>query len=166
MNLEKINNSAREDAVTFFLKCCGSESWINKMLSSRPFNTREELLKKSAEIWYSLEPSDWKEAFEHHPKIGDLKSLKEKYSVTKSIAANEQSGIDNADESILRELSELNEEYEKKFGYIFIVCATGKSADEMLSVIKLRIRNSPETEIKTAMEEQNKITKIRLEKIL
>ena len=166
MSLEKINNAARKDAVTLFSKCCGSESWINKMISSRPFNTREELFEKSAEIWYSLEPADWKEAFEHHPKIGDLNSLKEKYSITKSIAANEQSGIDNADDSILRELSALNEEYEKRFGYIFIVCATGKSADEMLSVLKLRIRKSPETEIKSAMEEQNKITKIRLEKIL
>ena len=136
------------------------------MAEAGSFNSLEELLKRSEEIWYSLDKTDWLEAFKHHPKIGDINSLKEKYSGSKDIAKNEQSGVKEASMVTLTELSKFNDDYEKKFGYIFIVCATGKSAEEMLSLIKARIKNDPADEIKIAMEEQNKITKLRLEKLL
>lgn len=148
------------------VKCCGSKKWLNEMIQSAPFKSIEDIFHKSEKIWYSLDTDDWLEAFSHHPKIGDLNSLQKKFSGTKELAGNEQSGINSASADILKELAKLNKDYENKFGYIFIVCASGKSAVEMLDIIKNRINNSPEVEIKIAMEEQNKITKLRLEKLL
>ena len=164
--LNIISNITVQNSSDLFSKCCGSEKWQKSMLSSLPFDSKEEMISRSEKIWYSLDKKDWLESFSHHPKIGDLKSLKEKYSETKNFAENEQSAAKEASMETLTELAKYNEDYEKKFGYIFIVCATGKSADEMLSIIKNRIQNDPETEIKIAMEEQNKITKLRLEKLL
>lgn len=158
-NINPVNISAELAA------CCGSEKWLKEMLRLYPFKTEEKLFEEAERIWFSLNESDWLEAFRHHPKIGDINSLKEKYSSSIQHAEKEQSGVKNASEKMLQELSRFNTEYEKKFGYIFIVCATGKSADEMLAVIKSRIGNKPENEILTAMNEQNKITKIRLNKI-
>jgi len=148
------------------IKCCGSEKWADEMLKNCQFNSEEQLYQTSDKIWYSLDKTDWLEAFSHHPKIGDQNSLKEKFSSTKHLAENEQSGVNSASELTLFELSKYNEDYEKKFGFIFIVCASGKTADEMLSLIKERILNNPEDEIKIAMKEQNKITNLRLNKTL
>jgi 2-oxo-4-hydroxy-4-carboxy-5-ureidoimidazoline decarboxylase len=147
-------------------KCCGSEKWINSMIREMPFNTKEEIFNNAEKVWYSLNKEDWLEAFSQHPKIGDINSLTEKFYSTKELAGNEQAGVNDASIETLTELAKLNDEYEKKFGYIFIVCASGKSADEMLHIIKERIKNNSETEIKIAMEEQNKITKLRLEKLI
>ncbi|MBK8552640.1 MAG: 2-oxo-4-hydroxy-4-carboxy-5-ureidoimidazoline decarboxylase [Ignavibacteria bacterium] len=166
MSLDKFNDIKTEDRKDLFSKCCGSEKWIGKMVSAGQFSTREEMTERSQRIWYSLDECDWLEAFRHHPKIGDMESLKRKFSATQDLAENEQSSVKEASAEILFELAKYNEDYEKKFGYIFIVCATGKSAEEMLSLIKERIKNDPETEIRIAMEEQNKITKLRLEKLL
>jgi 2-oxo-4-hydroxy-4-carboxy-5-ureidoimidazoline decarboxylase len=144
------------------IKCCGSENWVNQMIDHGDFVSDENLIEISEKIWFSLKKEDWLEAFRHHPKIGDINSLKEKYSVSKDLAESEQAGVKTASMDTLTELSKFNDEYEKKFGYIFIVCATGKSAEEMLSIIKSRINNDPEEEIMNAMKEQNEITKIRL----
>ena len=163
---EKINELTEEEASELFSKCCGAKKWISGMTDARPFNTVQNIFESARKIWSALDETDWLEAFKHHPKIGDINSLREKYSSTKQLAENEQSGVNQASNEVLEELSRLNDEYEKRFGYIFIVCATGKSADEMLSIIKSRINNDPQTEIKFAMEEQNKITKLRLEKLL
>ena len=143
-------------------KCCGSERWVNEMMNIQPFEKADDIMKDAERIWYSLEKSDWLEAFDHHPKIGDMNSLKEKYSVAKDLSESEQAGALSATDETLSELSLYNQLYEKKFGFIFIVFATGKSADEMLGIIKDRINNDPETEIRTAAEEQFKITKLRL----
>jgi 2-oxo-4-hydroxy-4-carboxy-5-ureidoimidazoline decarboxylase len=105
------------------------------------------------------------EAFTHHPKIGDAKSLAEKFATTKEWASNEQSGVNEASILTLNKLAEGNKAYEEKFGYIFIVCATGKSASEMLSLLESRITNTPEVEIEIAMREQNKITHLRIDKL-
>ena len=163
---EKINELTKEEAAELFSKCCGAKKWISGMTEARPFKTDQSIFENAWKIWTALDESDWLEAFKHHPKIGDINSLREKYSSTKQLEENEQSGVNEASMEVLEELSRLNDEYEKKFGYIFIVCATGKSADEMLSIINNRINNDPQTEIKLAMEEQNKITKLRLEKLL
>jgi len=143
-------------------KCCGSERWVNEMMSIQQFEKADDVMKNAERIWYSLDKSDWLEAFDHHPKIGDMNSLKEKYSVSKDLSESEQAGALSAAEDTLSELSLYNQLYEKKFGFIFIVFATGKSADEMLGIIKERINNDPETELRTAAEEQFKITKLRL----
>jgi 2-oxo-4-hydroxy-4-carboxy-5-ureidoimidazoline decarboxylase len=106
------------------------------------------------------------EAFKIHPRIGDIESLRKKFASTASWASDEQSGASEAAEDVLHELSEGNDHYEKKFGYIFIVCATGKSATEMLTLLKNRLHNNPEAEFAIACEEQKKITNLRLDKLL
>jgi len=161
--MKNINIHVTKEDLT---KCCGSEKWVNKMVSNSPFYSKDELFGVSNKIWNSLNKEDWLEAFSYHPKIGDINSLKEKFFSTKHLAENEQSGVNEASIHCLTELAKYNEDYEKKFGYIFIVCASGKSADEMLDLIKQRINNNPEDEIKIAIEEQNKITKLRLEKFI
>ncbi len=161
-----INELGIDEAREVLSQCCGAGKWVEGMLGSMPFKSNDEMLKKAEEVWHSLDETDWLEAFSHHPKIGDLNSLKEKHTDTKHFAQKEQSGMDDAAPAVIKELVKCNQEYEKKFGYIFIVCATGKSADEMLAVIKKRIKNDSQSEIKNAMAEQNKITKLRMEKLL
>jgi 2-oxo-4-hydroxy-4-carboxy-5-ureidoimidazoline decarboxylase len=146
-------------------QCCGSTNWVNKMIAALPAEDLIDLLEIAEEQWYACSEQDWREAFSHHPKIGDINSLKEKYASTGHWAANEQSSVKEATEQTLQRLAEGNEEYENKFGYIFIIYATGKTADEMLSLLKQRLYNSPEVEIQIAMEEQLRITKTRLEKL-
>lgn len=146
-------------------KCCGSTFWAQKLAEKFPFSSKEELKIESDKIWFSLSENDWKEAFTHHPKIGDVESLKKKFASTANWASGEQSGVQSAEEQTLIELKNGNEEYEKKFGYIFIVCATGKSAEKMLVILKSRLNNSPQEEIKIAMQEQNKITHLRIDKL-
>ncbi|MFZ1320091.1 MAG: 2-oxo-4-hydroxy-4-carboxy-5-ureidoimidazoline decarboxylase [Ignavibacteria bacterium] len=143
-------------------KCCGSEKWVSGMFSETQVFSVDETLSKAEEIWNLLSSEDRLEAFEYHPKIGDMNSLREKYSHSKDLSESEQSGAADATDEILIELAEMNENYEKKFGFIFIVFATGKSAGEMLSILKKRINNNAETEMKNASEEQLKITKLRL----
>lgn len=143
-------------------KCCGSEEWVSGMLCETQVVSVNEILSKAEEIWNSLSSNERLEAFDYHPKIGDMNSLREKYSHSKDLSESEQSGAADATDDILKELAEMNENYEKKFGFIFIVFATGKSAGEMLSILKKRIINDAETEMKNASEEQLKITKLRL----
>jgi len=147
------------------MNCCTATKWVDAMVSSMPYGNFEEMMKKSDQHFSTLEEKDWLEAFDGHPKIGDVNSLKEKYKSTKKLASGEQSGMSEADEKVIEEMAELNNRYHKNNGFIFIVCATGKSASEMLEIIKSRIDNERAVELKIASEEQTKITKIRLEKL-
>lgn len=166
MSIEKLNNTDNKILKEEFLKCCGSNSWAEKLVEQRPFSDQEDLFKKSDNIWERMEKDDFLEAFAQHPKIGDINSLAKRFAHTKQWAENEQSGVDSAPDKTIEELAEYNKKYEDKYSYIFIVCATGKSAQEMLEILKSRIDNDPQLELKTAANEQNKITKIRLEKLL
>ena len=141
-------------------------SWAKMMMTHFPVDDLVELLESAEEVWFECGEVDWKEAFEHHPKIGDVKSLTEKFSSTAAWASDEQSGLKAASPQTIEALAEGNKQYEEKFGYIFIVCATGLSAEEMLGMLQSRLRNTPAEEIKIAADEQNKITKLRLEKLL
>lgn len=136
------------------------------MVARRPFSTQDQMFAAADEIWQHLSESDRKEAFAHHPKIGDLKNLREKFSSTARWASTEQGSIVTASEETLRSLAERNQQYEMKFGYIFIVCATGKSAEEMLALLNSRMSNFPDTEILVAASEQASITRLRLKKLL
>ena len=131
-----------------------------------PVEDLVELLEDAEEEWYKCSPEDWKEAFSHHPKIGDIDSLKKKFASTANWAMGEQSGASKAGEETIKAFAKGNKEYEDKFGYIFIVCATGKSAEEMLDILQSRLTNDPKVEIEIAADEQNKITRLRLEKLL
>ncbi len=155
--------SSRKKAL--LLQCCGSSAWADKMIKMPPAEDLIDLFEDAEEAWYECSEADWKEAFTHHPKVGDVDTLRNKFA-SDQFAADEQSSINDASEQTLQLLAVRNEQYEKKFGYIFIVFATGKSAREMLELLDARLQNDPEDEIKIAMDEQNKITKLRLEKIL
>jgi 2-oxo-4-hydroxy-4-carboxy-5-ureidoimidazoline decarboxylase len=165
-DLNTFNTLTPDDAREQLGRCCGATRWVEAMVQRRPFRSAGDLFEAADQIWYNLSPGDWREAFSHHPKIGDLESLKRKFASTRQWSAGEQSGVDGAPEEVLQALAAGNKEYERKFGYIFIVCATGKTAAEMLSLLQERLGNDPETEILTAMREQSKITRIRLEKLL
>ena len=166
MTLESFNQLDRKSAESELLRCCGSSAWVNKMLKRRPFPHLDNLLSMGEQIWDALEKQDWLESFSHHPKIGDLHSLKKKYSSTRVWAAGEQSGMQEAESKTIDELASGNKSYEDKFGYIFIVCATGKSAEQMLMLLKERLNNTLEEELVLAANEQMKITNIRLKKLL
>ena len=165
MTIGEFDHFDIEKKKTLLHQCCGSINWVNKMIAALPAEDLIDLLEIAEEQWYACSEQDWREAFGHHPKIGDFTSLKEKYASTGHWTEEEQSSVKQATEQTLRALVEGNQEYENKFGYIFIVMATGKTADEMLSLLKQRLYNSPEVEIEIAMEEQLKITKLRLEKL-
>lgn len=161
MNLKDFNQLDEEKVKEILFQCCGSTGWVERMISSIPFDSEKELLQKASQIWYEqCTEADWKESFTHHPKIGDVNSLKEKY------AGKEQASIAQADDTTIQELANANEEYSKRNGFIFIVCATGKSALEMLRLLNDRLSNQATEEIRIAMGEQAKITVIRLKKLI
>ncbi len=166
MKISELNKVDRLILEELLAKCCGALVWIEKMQSIFPIADEQALFSASEEIWYKCNENDWREAFTHHPKIGDLNSLKEKFTSTSQWAEGEQAAVKQTSHEVLKALADGNRLYEEKFGYIFIVCATGKSAEEMLALLRARLSNEPEDEIKIAMEEQNKITKLRLQKLL
>jgi 2-oxo-4-hydroxy-4-carboxy-5-ureidoimidazoline decarboxylase len=165
MPVQLLNNASPADAGELLRKCCGATGWVEAMVVRRPFASQEDLLSAADQLWWSLKEEDWLEAFRHHPVIGDIDSLRAKFANTRGWASNEQSGCLGADEEILQELARGNAEYKSKFGFIFIVCATGKSAEQMLSLLNERLPNEPVAELRIAAGEQAKITKLRLEKL-
>lgn len=167
MTLEQFNSLDKDAVAAELTKCCGAARWVELMMNHFPFESKKEMLQLADKIWnQSCSEKDWLEAFTHHPKIGDTKSLENKFAATKHWAGNEQAGVNKADATIINELLKGNKNYEQEFGFIFIVCATGKSADEMLELLQQRMNNSYEDEIKIAAAEQAKITAIRINKLL
>ena len=166
MTIEALNTLTPSEANEQFELCCGASNWVEKMNQNRPFQDKNEVYQKAESIWFSLSSEDWLEAFTHHPKIGDIDSLRKKFHNTKSMSKNEQSGVNDAEKSTLNNLAKSNQLYEDKFGFIFIVCATGKSAAEMLAIINIRLTNHADTELLNAAKEQYKITELRLDKLL
>ena len=136
------------------------------MTQERPFASAKELLTTAENIWSSLKQEDWLEAFRSHPKIGEQKAAASISTDAHSWSKQEQSSMSQAASDTRRELAHLNEQYEQKFGYIYIVCATGKSPEEMLSILQLRMDNAPADELGVAAAEQAKITELRLQKLL
>ncbi len=167
ITLDTLNTLAEKEAYTQLEQCCVSRTWVTQMIASRPFQSHKALVNKAASIWYDhCAEADFKEAFTGHPKIGNVESLKEKFAHTASWAGNEQAKVAEASTETIEALAAANMEYENKFGYIFIVSASGKSADEMLAIINARLQHSPEDELYVAMNEQHKITVIRLAKLV
>jgi|JI9StandDraft_2_1071091.scaffolds.fasta_scaffold07183_4 5-hydroxyisourate hydrolase/2-oxo-4-hydroxy-4-carboxy-5-ureidoimidazoline decarboxylase len=161
MNLSDFNNLEKEVAAKHLLDCCGSQKWVAEMMAHFPFESEKQLVDLSAKIWYDdCGENDWRESFTHHPKIGDIKSLTEKF------AGKEQAGVAIATAETISQLAQANTDYENKFGFIFIVCATGKSANEMLQLLLDRLQNTAKEELHIAMGEQQKISIIRFKKLL
>ncbi len=161
MNLKDFNNLSKEEAALHLFSCCGSKHWVDEIMLQFPFSNEQKLIEAATDIWYNqCTEIDWRESFTHHPKIGDVNSLKEKF------AGKEQAGVASANDEVINALAKANADYENKFGFIFIVCATGKSAQEMLDLLNDRLNNSVEEELNIAMGEQHKITIIRFKKLL
>lgn len=162
--LERLNQAPPAEAMAQLLACCGSTQWAQRMTAARPFVDTTALLQQAAHIWRSLTASDWLEAFAAHPKIGARKTGQPAQSARWSNA--EQSGMNNASDAVRDDLAEANRLYEARFGYLFIVCATGKSASEMLTLCRQRLANEATVELHSAAQEQHQITEIRLRKLL
>lgn len=166
MTIQKFNALTEGDARQALYRCCSSTRFTENLLDKRPFSSKEELFEAAEEIWWSLSSEDWLEAFKGHPKIGDISSLRKKYNQSRAWSEGEQEGVEGAGEETLEALSRGNDAYLEKYGFIFIVCATGKSAEEMLSLLQVRLKNSRDEELKIAAQEQAKITALRLEKLI
>lgn len=166
MNLEWLNELPAAEAATEFAKCCGSKRWAQAMVERRPYESVEELTSAADEVWWSLNHADWLEAFRSHPKIGEKKTAESVSAQSRQWSGQEQAGVNAASHDTIDSLAELNREYEHKFGFIFIVCATGKSAAEMLAILRERLRNNADAELPIAAAEQAKITELRLKKLI
>ena len=165
-NLAWLNELSAVEAEATFLDCCGSRKWARRMTAARPFPMLEDMYRAAETIWFSLTPTDHLEAFAAHPKIGSKKAAPVQQFRAATWSAGEQSAMDAAADYVRDSLADANRLYEKKFGFIFIVCATGKTAGEMLAICRVRLGNSAATELQIAAEEQRKITEIRLNKLL
>lgn len=161
MTLEEFNELGRDAAAKELFNCCGSEKWVALLMQDFPFASEKALVEKATTAWYAVcNQSDWLESFTHHPQIGDKKSLEQKF------AGKEQAGVATATDDVINALAKANADYQQKFGFIFIVCATGKQATEMLQLMQGRLGNTTEEEVNIAKGEQHKITLIRFKKLL
>ncbi|GAA3995191.1 2-oxo-4-hydroxy-4-carboxy-5-ureidoimidazoline decarboxylase [Hymenobacter fastidiosus] len=167
MTLDELNNLPPAARAEELRKCCGARAWVAGLNEVFPVADEDTLMDQANTVWNGLAEEDWKEAFTHHPRIGgNVAALRAKFASTSAWAEGEQAGVRATSEEVLRALAEGNTRYEQQFGYIFIVFATGKTAEEMLALLEARLFNKPEAEIQLAAAEQNKITRIRLEKLL
>jgi OHCU decarboxylase len=161
-----LNELPADNARAEFLKCCGSTRWAQAMTEVRPFKAIDDLLAKADSAWWSLDKEDWLEAFRAHPKIGEQKAAAAQSEQARTWSAQEQSAVSRATAEVISALAEGNREYEERFGFIYIVCATGKSSAELLKILRVRLEHDRETEFRNAAEEQRKIMRLRLEKLL
>ena len=159
---QRIDSASVEEARALLRACCGSTAWIERMLALRPFRTDEALYQAARREWFALTPGDWKEAFTEHPRIGDRENLRARFPATHHLSSAEQAGARAASDETLDALAAANADYQNRFGYIFVVCATGRSADEMLDLLQMRLLNEPASELRVAASEQARITDLRL----
>jgi 2-oxo-4-hydroxy-4-carboxy-5-ureidoimidazoline decarboxylase len=163
---EKLDAASEGEAREMLLRCCGSAGWAERMVARRPFATDEALFAAADEEWAKADRAEILDALAHHPRIGaNLDELRKKYASTASWAAGEQSGAQVASEETLTALRDGNVAYEARYGFLFVVCATGKSAAEMLAILRGRMSNDEGAELRIAAAEQGKITRLRLEKL-
>ena len=160
---QRIDIAPRGDAAEELRICCAAPRWVERMLGRRPFGSLERARAAAREEWFALTPEEWKEAFAHHPRIGDLSVLRTRFGgAAAASSAREQAGLAGADDAVLQGLVDVNAEYEARFGYVFIVCATGRTAEQMLGIARARLGNGPEDEIRIAAGELVKICDLRL----
>lgn len=160
----RINRMGESECIQSLLKCCGSERWAERVCAARPFDDDAALFERADSIWRSLEPEDWHEAFLSHPRIGENKTADGRTAGAWS--SSEQKGMDRASESVREQLRLANQEYEQRFGHIFLICASGLDGDTMLARIRERLVNDKDQELEIAASEQAKITRLRLRKLV
>lgn len=162
-HLDRLTDDELEQALG---ACCGARRWVDRMMRSRPFRDTETLLRRAEEIWWSLGPEDWREAFAHHPRIGERDAEVAQAVRARGWSAGEQRGVADASSDIRSAIADGNREYERRFGHIYLVSASGKSAEELLELLRARLANDPATELEVAAGEQAKITRLRLLKLI
>jgi 2-oxo-4-hydroxy-4-carboxy-5-ureidoimidazoline decarboxylase len=161
-----LDRLTRDEARAALGRCCASRRWVDVMLERRPFGSSERLRSAAREVWANLMRADYLEAFAGHPPIGArVSAMRERFASTHGFSREEQAGVDAADEVVLAALEQANQAYLARFGYLFIVCATGKTAPELLALLRERLPNAPDRELLVAAAEQAKITELRLEKL-
>jgi len=165
-DLAWLNSLPPAEAVKELLQCCGSTRWAQQMTAIRPFKTLEALLASADTTWWSLDRNDWLEAFRSHPKIGEKKAADPVSTQSSQWSGQEQAGVATASQETVDSLATLNRAYEEKFGFIFIICATGKTSAEMMSSLRERLEHDTVDELPIAAAEQSKITALRLNKLL
>lgn len=164
--LMRWNTLPAAEAAQEILPCCGSQAWARGMVARRPILDEVSLLAANDEVWKNLREADWLEAFASHPRIGESHAPPSASARSAAWSTSEQQKVAAADDQVKAELAQGNREYEKRFGRIFIVCATGKSAREILEILRRRLRNDDKTELCEAVEHQRQIAQIRLKKWL
>jgi 2-oxo-4-hydroxy-4-carboxy-5-ureidoimidazoline decarboxylase len=160
------NELPQAAAAAEILPCCGSARWAQLLAQARPFADEASLFHHSDTVWLDLGASDWDEAFRSHPRIGERKAAASATQQSASWSEKEQSSVDHSGTETLTRLAEGNRLYEERFGRIFLVCATGRSAVEMLAILERRLENDPASELQEAVEQQRQITQLRLRKWL
>jgi 2-oxo-4-hydroxy-4-carboxy-5-ureidoimidazoline decarboxylase len=165
-SLSRWNELSADEAVQEILSCCGSTAWARALSARRPFHDEGSLVAASDDVWNGLPSRDWAEAFSKHPRIGERKAPQTATAQSASWSAQEQKIVAESEDAVLQALAEGNRVYEARFGRVYIVCATGKSAAEILAILQRRLRNDDASELQEAAEEQRKITTIRLKKWL
>jgi 2-oxo-4-hydroxy-4-carboxy-5-ureidoimidazoline decarboxylase len=166
LTLAALNALPEAEAAAALARCCGSRTWVARMCAARPFADAAALHAAATRAAADLDRADRLEAFAHHPRIGATRELEHGFATTRAWATEEQSGAAAAGDDVKAALAARNRDYEARFGYGFIVCATGKSADTMLAMLEARLGNAPEMEWDVAWEEQMKITRLRLDKLV
>ncbi len=154
MIAEYLNSLSEPAARAALTRCCGAARWVERLVAARPFASDAALFAAAERAWWDLGPEHWREAFAGHPRLGA------------SDTRREQAGLDGASAAMRRALAEGNRAYEERFGHVFLLCATGKSAAEMLAELTRRLANDPGRELRIAAGEQAKITRLRLEKLV
>jgi 2-oxo-4-hydroxy-4-carboxy-5-ureidoimidazoline decarboxylase len=164
--LARWNALPAADAENEILPCCGSREWAKRLVAVRPIVDQAVLLRESDAIWRGLSEQDWMEAFRSHPRIGETRAAQPVHARAADWSKEEQKGVARENDAVKAALADGNRAYEQKFGYIFIVCATGKTTAEMLAILNRRLQNDDALELREAAEQQRQITQIRLNKWL
>ncbi|MGH9712415.1 MAG: allantoicase [Candidatus Acidiferrales bacterium] len=164
--IERFNQLAVAQARKSLVDCCGSKKWVDQVIAHRPFTSAAHLIVVTEKAWGALDPKDWLEAFGHHPAIGTKRAKAKQSTTARQWSAGEQSAAQKSSADTLAGLKEANQAYHAKFGHVFLICATGKTSEEILKHLHQRLTNDSETELRNAAEEQRKITRLRLEKLL
>jgi OHCU decarboxylase len=165
-DLAWLNSLPVDEAAKELLQCCGSKRWARQMANARPYENVANVIARANEIWWSLDRDEWLEAFRSHPRIGEKKAAESVSAQSKQWSGQEQAGVNTASTETTNALATLNHAYEQKFGFIFIICATGRTSDEMLAALRERLEHDAAEELPIAAAEQCKITELRLKKLL
>ena len=162
----KLDALAEGEAAAQLRVCCGSHRWVEQMIAARPYGSPDRAKREADRIWNALSKEDWLEAFDHHPRIGERSAAVTQGARGAALSSEEQSRVSGAGDDLKAQLARVNADYERRFGFIYIVSAAGKSAEELLRIARERLANDPATELRVAAEEQRKIMQLRLAKLL